>query len=85
MGIKLHPGHEDFCMNDIRIKEVKDRAIEYLKYIIDICPEKIIFGSDYGSLNIREHFELVLDSGMKENEINKILYENANNIYKLGL
>ena len=175
VGIKLYPGHEDFSMNDIRIKDIialcikyhiplvlhtewnndhyaqyshpffikqlaennpdlnivcshiwnprvlesfklteklsnvfydissfsmgeefyqnnpetsfpkKDKAIEYLKHIMDVCPERIIFGSDYGSLRIKEHLELVLDSKMKENEINKIIFENANRIYKLGL
>lgn len=175
VGIKLYPGHEDFCMNDIRIKDVKnlcikygvpllvhtewnaeyypqyshpffikqlaennpdlniicchiwnprvmesfkltqelsnvfydissfcmgdqfysnnpetsfpkkEKAIEYLQHIIDVCPERLMFGSDYGSLNIGEHLELVLKGKLKENEINKILYENANKIFRLGL
>ena len=52
---------------------------------MEICLERVIFGSDYGSLSIAEHLELVLEAGLKDDEIRNILYENANNIFKLGL
>lgn len=63
----------------------KDKAIEYLRHLMEICGERVIFGSDYGSLSIAEHLELVLEAGLKDDEIRNILYENANNIFKLGL
>lgn len=114
VGVKLFPGHEDFCMNDPRIKDVislcikygvpllvhtewnsedypktsfprKEKAVEYLQHLVEVCPERVIFGSDYGSLSIAEHLELVLEAKLKEDEIKNILYENANRIFKLGL
>lgn len=63
----------------------KEKAIEYLQHLVEVCPERVIFGSDYGSLSIAEHLELVLESKLKEDEIKNILYENANRIFKLGL
>ncbi len=29
VGIKLYPGHEDFCINDMRINDVKNLCINY--------------------------------------------------------
>jgi predicted TIM-barrel fold metal-dependent hydrolase len=174
VGIKLFPGHEDFCMNDPRIKDVinlclkyevpllihtewnseeypqyshpffikqlaqsnsdlniicchvwnprvieslkltqefsnifydissfcmgkqffrehpktlfpsKEKATEYLRYLMKICSERVLFGSDYGSLSIAEHLELVLEAGLKGDELRTILYKNVNNIFKLG-
>src|SRR5690554_6629653 len=63
----------------------KEKAIEYLQEIIDICPERVMFGSDYGGLSIKEHIELVLDVKLDEGKLYKVFYENANKIFKLGL
>ena len=49
-----------------------------------ICSERVLFGSDYGSLSIAEHLELVLEAGLKGDELRTILYKNVNNIFKLG-
>lgn len=175
VGIKLYPGHEDFCMNDSRIKDIinlcikyevpllihtewnsedypqyshpyfikqlaqnnsdlniicchiwnprvieslkltqeisnvfydissfcmgkqfikdhpktlfprKEKSIEYLRHLMETCGERVIFGSDYGSLSMAEHLELVLEAGLKDDEIRNILYKNANNLFDLGL
>ncbi len=58
-----------FCMGKQFFKDYpktpfprKEKAIEYLRHLMEICGERVIFGSDYGSLSIAEHLELVLRS-----------------------
>lgn len=63
----------------------KEKAIEYLQHITGICPERVMFGSDYGALSMKEHIELVLDVKLDESKTYEVFYENANKIFKLDL
>lgn len=62
-----------------------EKASQYVNYLMKTIPERVMFGSDYGSLSIEEHIEIVLNAGLNDKEIRKILYENANKIFNLAL
>ena len=62
-----------------------DKATQILKSIFEYCPERIMYGSDYGSLSMEDHLKLVNNGQFDEEAMNKLLFDNANRIYHLGL
>lgn len=64
--------------------DVKE-AIEILNILGEEIPDRIIFGSDFGSLLIEDHIELVEKSNLNDEIKNKLYFENANRVYDLNL
>lgn len=172
-GIKLYPGHDNFCMNDIRLEKVFDLCIKYdvpvvihtewnddyypqyshpffiseiaqkytslrivcchiwpgkvieslkvtekldnvyydvssfainddyrklypkvrfstmeesihlLEEVVKRVPEKVMFGSDFGSLSISDHIEMVKKSKLTQQELNSLFNKTAKRVYKI--
>lgn len=62
-----------------------EEAIDILNILTEEIPDRIIFGSDYGSLSILDHIELIEKSKIDKNTKNKLYFENANRLYELHL
>ncbi len=60
-----------------------EMAIEILENIIERIPDKVMFGSDFGTLKIGAHIEIIKRLKITEKNMSKLLYENAKMIYKL--
>ncbi|KFZ25771.1 MAG: Amidohydrolase [Candidatus Izimaplasma bacterium HR2] len=61
----------------------KEEAISLLEQIMNIVPNKVMFGSDYGTLLINDHIDTVLKSNLNDEQLQKLLYLNASRIYNI--
>jgi len=60
-----------------------EKAIEILEEIISKNPDKIMFGSDFGTLKIDAHIEIVSRLNISELNLSKLLFKNAQKIYRI--
>lgn len=60
-----------------------EEAIEILNDIIGKNPEKIMFGSDFGTLKIDAHIDIVRRLNISKSNWSKLLFENAKRIYRI--
>lgn len=79
-----------FMMGEEMIKKYSgfpnlDQATQTLKSVFEYCSDRIMYGSDYGSLSIKDHIQLVNNGRFDKESKQKILFDNANRIYRLGL
>ncbi len=62
-----------------------EECINILQTLTKEIPDRIIYGSDYGSLSIKDHLELIEKADIDPLTKHKLLFENANRVYRLGL
>jgi len=79
-----------FMMGEEMIKKYQgfpdlDKAVDILETITAYCEDRIFFGSDYGSLSMEDHLLLVAKWDAHDAVKRKVLFENANRLYRLGL
>ncbi len=63
----------------------RDTAIEYVIALLSECPHKVLFGTDYGSLSMREQLDMILCANLSSLNFELLMFANANNIYNLDL
>jgi len=61
----------------------KVRNAEIVKRIIDIAPERVVFGSDFSCCSQKEHIEFIKELKLTKNIEDNIFWRNAKAIYSL--
>lgn len=59
------------------------RNAEIVKRIIDLAPERVVFGSDFSCCSQKEHIEFIKELKLTKNIEDNIFWRNAKSIYSL--
>ena len=59
------------------------RNAEIVKRIIDLAPERVVFGSDFSCCSQKEHIEFIKELKLTKNIEDNIFWRNAKDIYSL--
>lgn len=60
-----------------------EESVQLLEDVIKRIPDKVMFGSDFGSLKISDHIKMVLKSNLSQQELSSLLYDTAKRVYKI--
>ncbi len=60
-----------------------DKAVEILNKVLDLVPDKVMFGSDFGTLDISDHVSMVTQCSCSEEKLFNLLSKTAEKVFKL--
>lgn len=60
-----------------------DEAVSLLEKVVELVPDRVMFGSDFGTLEISDHIEMILRADLSNSELKKLLSDTAIKLFDI--